>query len=240
MATILTTVTLPSTTGILRDAAQNTIVLGGALPQQGNTQPLVQAISRLYNRPAQSNVMLRPSTYISGNRSRAVAGCPVKFYDISNAMAGQPHGSPVAVDAFTLGAAGGAGPLPEECALVLTLRVANYTSLAVEAPDDSDADTGVERIRQRGSGRMYWGPFSLDASVAGDSGYARPAPNLINALGGSAQDFAAELATLGYTWRIWSREATAALPVASVQVDNAFDTQRRRGAPSTTRTSFVV
>lgn len=113
----------------------------------------------------------------------------------------------------------------------------------------------------RRRGRIYYGPigrsFSTTTATAGD---VRPTANVIAGLGENLTFFRNSLDVGGHEWVIYSRpyegrgEITrpgrAPLPpiparpgqaflVEQVWVDDAFDTQRRRGAGRTTRSFFV-
>jgi hypothetical protein len=46
--------------------------------------------------------------------------------------------------------------------------------------------------------------------------------------------------TLDTTWSVWSEANQTASPVRDGWVDDAWDTQRRRGLDSSARTTFVV
>lgn len=107
-------------------------------------------------------------------------------------------------------------PLPAEVALVMSYRAA-YVS-------------GVPQARRRG--RIYFGP--LDTACLHTDG--RPTVTCIDKL----QNFgnallAASTASTQWDWVVHSKVAGSSHNVVGGWVDNAFDTQRRRGVAVTTR-----
>lgn len=241
MAVILADVNLAASSGIVADDVHNTFILEGPVPVQGNTLPLTACFDSLYNREGATPINMKPASYISRSRTRAVAGCPIRYYDITAHLSGTPHGSPVAVDAITLEGSVGQPPLPDELALVVTLRAPAFEQYPVEAPDSGDPGTALDRPRARHSGRVYFGPFESNAlEAAAPTWHSRPLSTLQTALLDACEAFSDELSVAGYTWQIWSRVNAATYPVYTIQVDNAWDTQRRRGPRATARTSRVI
>lgn len=112
-------------------------------------------------------------------------------------------------------------PLPHEVAVVLSFR-ANFLS-------------GVPRARSRG--RIYFGPLATNALDA-QAFDGRPTAGLMNALAGAgAYLMSPAIADNPWTWVVHSELAGDATVVAGF-VDNAFDTQRRRGVRTSARTVF--
>lgn len=98
-----------------------------------------------------------------------------------------------------------------------------------------------ERNIPRNRGRIFIGPLSTNAGSAGLAGAGmRPADAFVNTLNAAA----ARLMTTGHLdptstdWGVWSRADLAFKVVTGGWVDNAFDTQRRRGVAATTRASW--
>lgn len=153
---------------------------------------------------------------------------------------------------LTFSATVGSNVTPGEVALCASFR--NNTG-AVVGGGNFDAPASRRR------GRIYFGPIDTSAMstatpVAGD---ARPGSNLLNGLLENTSNLrtGAGVSGAGYTWVIYSRpfegrgevvrpgrSTLPAIPARSGQayiveqcwVDDAFDTQRRRGAARTTRT----
>jgi hypothetical protein len=129
----------------------------------------------------------------------------------------------VAIEQFTLGAAVDGTRLPGEVAVVLS-----FHSLLTDVPEE----VGATRPGARHRGRIYFGPLntaSLDASTA----TVEPATNA--ALRGAALSF---MALTTAPWSQWSRADAVMRTITGGYVDNAFDTQRRRGIAATARTTF--
>lgn len=110
--------------------------------------------------------------------------------------------------------------LPSEVALCMSFQ--------------SSRVSGTSQARRRG--RVYIGPLG---SPAIDTATGRPAgafrTDLANA--GSAM-IAASDASTAYQWVVYSTVDDATHNVVTGWVDNAFDTQRRRGVAPTIRTTF--
>lgn len=118
-----------------------------------------------------------------------------------------------------------AGALPEEVALCLSFY--------------STPTSGVPAGRRRG--RIYAGPLATPAlglSEAGNGNRPKLAlrEGLANA-GGNLLDQSQSAAA--WSWAIWSGVDEVSREVVGGWVDNAFDTQRRRGVDLTARTTFV-
>lgn len=123
-------------------------------------------------------------------------------------------------------AASGTEPMPNECSIVLSYR---------GGPGGSGGGTTNKRRR----GRLYLGPWGHTAvfHTAGDKD-ARVSSTLLERIRDGAQLVADN--ALGLTWQQYSRADNVMTPVSAGFVDNAFDTQRRRGAPAGTRLTFAT
>ena len=147
----------------------------------------------------------------------AQTGHEIRFY----ALPGTPPNYPITNRFFDLSLQPSGTALPREVALVLSFQALK--------------SAGVNQRRRKG--RVYIGP--LDSS---GSGGERPTSalrsDLANAAVGLQTAFTA--LTLDTTWSIWSEANQTASPVRDGWVDDAWDTQRRRGLDASTRTTFVV
>jgi hypothetical protein len=139
----------------------------------------------------------------------------------------QPVGERVpVVDTGTLGATTADG-LPEEVSVCLTLQ-------------------GAPPVTPRRRGRLYIGPltdFSTNYTPANTSTPARP--NIVggSSLGATLAERAGALAisTADTPWCIRSTTPTENfVPIVGGYIDNAFDTQRRRGPDPTTRFEWAA
>lgn len=133
-----------------------------------------------------------------------------RVYDLGQT----PPREPFIVDVATPGESGGT-PLPQEVSLCLSLRT-----------DDRTA---------RGRGRLYLGPF-VTTALASSQGSVTPNSLLVTGIIDSANDVLGT--TENVTWGLISQRDGAAKVVIGGYVDNAFDTQRRRGQAPTSRTPF--
>nr|CRY96768.1 hypothetical protein [uncultured prokaryote] len=110
----------------------------------------------------------------------------------------------------------GTGPsLPTEVALVMSMHA---------APTSGE-------IQARRRNRIYLGPL-VTATVS--SGLVQSV--YLDRIAAAARDMLqASNASVTWTWSIWSPTNSEGYPVTGGWVDNAFDTQRRRGISATTR-----
>lgn len=234
--------TIPHTSGDPKDVFQNTFSFSNPIMDEVTMANFVAtAVTGFYN--AGGGAMGDPTplaSQIGVSASRAANACTLKVYDVTGLLDGSPHGSPIASYAWTLAAAGELTSMPEEVAAALTIRGVGWENQPVELPDDADPDTGVERIRQRYTGKVYLGPLISAAVVRDGAGRSLLSSEVRGRLGGASINMQAGLALNGIAWCVWSREAGLMIPVDVVQVDNAPDTQRRRGVRSTSRTTYDV
>lgn len=114
-------------------------------------------------------------------------------------------------------------PLPEEVAVCMSFRGV----LASGAPP----------ARRRG--RVYLGPLSTDISVEGTNLRARVDDSFRIAVREAYQDAAAELTTTGNDHCVWSSVDGVNRVVTDLWMDDAFDTQRRRGPRATNRLTWT-
>lgn len=115
---------------------------------------------------------------------------------------------------------GGGTPLPSEVAVCLSYY-------------------GTRNIPTQ-RGRIYWGPLNGGAgtlSVIG--GEARPSVNLRASLAASGAALASP-GQPGGNWVVWSRKLGTAFTITDGWVDDAFDTQRRRGVDPASRTTWTA
>lgn len=157
-----------------------------------------------------------------------VAAATIDLYDMRDPKPRIPR----VTHPFNL-AARGEGALPAEVALCLSM------SAALEA--------GANAARRRG--RIYLGPFAYSqASNAPTAGDSRPSSGVIAAILAAADvmatgnDGAARLAVYSPTTDPAGDGSPDAAwnDVVTLWIDDAWDTQRRRGAKATTRQQVTV
>lgn len=243
-ATVLSELVLPNISGLPADAAVNTAVLTAV--------DLATAVTG--SQGFWSDFMntqgvggFKVASFISQTISR-VTGATVKTFDISAALAGGPHGSPVDVFSFNLDAPTSAVDIPSEVAVCVSFH-ADLTGQVEEGAVDNAIPTpaqavrfgapavhsGRDRPRARRRGRFYIGPLSFGAVQTSGGAQCLVQPNLITALKDAASR---KIAANTYDWVVWSRRDAATHVITGGYIDNEFDTVRRRRIKTTTRTGF--
>lgn len=163
------------------------------------------------------------ASFISDQISRGINASKLNWYDLS---LNPPHVPTVTT--FTLSASGNSTSLPNEVALCGSFK--------------GDVVPGVPTSRQRG--RVYIGPLSLNAingtESAGDQRPTSGNTGIIDSIARSLKGLALAARTNSGDLCVFSPTNNALYPVTSIWVDDAFDTQRRRGARSTSRFSLAV
>lgn len=138
-----------------------------------------------------------------------------EFYRLSD----PPPRRPVVTYTWSV-TAWGTSTLPPECAIVLSYQAAPVS--------------GLPQARRRN--RVYLGPLSegvLDASGTIVASIVTSIKNAASTLLDTSD------AASTWTWAVWSPTNGTGADVASGWVDNAFDTQRRRGRDATFRSTFA-
>ena len=144
-------------------------------------------------------------------------GHEAKFYDLP----GTPPNYPFEEEVWNLASAPTGTSMPDEVAMCLSFQ-------GTRIP-------GIPQARRRG--RVYIGP--LDISWLNTDG--RPLQTRITNLANAATTLKSNLAALSPTvlLGVWSPTDGAAVAVNNGWIDNAWDTQRRRGRDATTRTLWT-
>jgi hypothetical protein len=221
MTVVLSRAELPHVSGLPRDTFVNDFVFESS--NLSNTLAISgPAVQDFYNVAHHGGNIL--AHFISLMVTRLVP-VTVKHYDITAHLDGSPHGAPVATTSFTLGSNTSTGDaLPEEVACVLSFH----------APYGTDQEeSGVIRPRARDRGRIYIGPF--DTAALNSTVNTTPSSILMTSILDGGRSL---LDLVGANWRQWSRAAARVQTVSDVWVDNAWDTQRRRGPRATARQMF--
>lgn len=244
---VLAQVVLPRRSGLAKDSVVNTYAIGGASSASpaGDLTDIAEAIYRIYiASPAETPGSSFSFLYMAGCLSNAVDGARVKLYDISAHLDGSPHGSPFMEVPFTLDTFSSAGSLPAEVACVATLEAVGRGNQLVERPDGIDPGFAPDRPRSRYTGRVFIGPLrdSSDVMTLDVNKEARISSALSLFLRRNIRDAAQSIHAIDPTYflGVWSRADEAIRSIDNVAVDDAPDTQRRRGCGATTRQRTAV
>jgi len=143
----------------------------------------------------------------------------VKFFDLSDPS---PR-VPIYDEPFTIStpATGTTASLPSEVALVSTFYALPESGVPV----------------QRRRGRSFIGPLSALANGTTANTPSRPAQALIEDVA-LAFETLMEVSNPDCSWGVYSRADGVVRPVVGGWVDNAWDTQRRRGVSATARETW--
>lgn len=112
----------------------------------------------------------------------------------------------------------GSGALPEEVAICLSYK----------------AESGSGLNPKRRQGRIYIGPLDTGV-ITTASGRTRLNVSTMDDILKPAQRLLSEWDAAGATWGVYSRVDNALYPITQFIVDDALDTQRRRGPARTAR-----
>lgn len=149
----------------------------------------------------------------------ATTGHSIKFYDTEGAAPNYPY----TTSTFDFTLAPSQPPLPSEVAVCLSLA--------------GKKEAGLPQARRRG--RIYMGPLMEDVNSGG-----RPSTSAKTALLDAGETLAAtvnDIPAIGTGfWGVWSPTNSDIVAIKTLSVDDAFDTQRRRGVASTSKTSVTL
>lgn len=152
---------------------------------------------------------------------------------VSDSMAATLNG-PALVKAYDMGDSIPRAPVYEST-FAFTPGTGNSlpSEVAICFSYQASRESGLTQARRRG--RLYIGPLNVGASDAG----GRPQGSLILRLAraGRALHAAAESSTT-WNWQVYSVADSTGHDIESGWIDNAFDTQRRRGIAPSSRTIF--
>lgn len=218
MPTLFAQVTIPNKDELNADAIVNTFNWTGVDDVEDMCTAILSRLQTFYN-TAPSGSTNQLSKFMSTELN--FPGARLKIYDASDPeprvpvfdeSMGLSQGTPVATS-----------NLPGEVSLCLS-----YSAKTV---------SGGNRRRRRG--RIYIGPLNTAAADTSSNVAARPNVNFQTCLKGAGLALA-EASTLGASWVVWSRKSSSAAVIHEGYVDNAFDTQRRRGVAPTSRMTWEV
>lgn len=233
MALVRAQVALAASNGLPEDVTVNTFHFSTGDVASSTLDDIASALTEFYTvvpigPPAGANAL-----YSFFSTEVAQNGHVIKFYNLDE----DPPRVPMQENTFNLPTAPNGDALPGEVACVLSFQ--------------ATPQSGLSQARRRG--RIFLGRLDKDSSTAG-----RPSSALMGTLASAGEDLLglSDGAAL-WTWIVYSapydgmvRDVDGNLvphptrsaypetfaPVANGWVDNAFDTQRRRGLAATART----
>lgn len=232
MATTRAVVSLPRQAGL--DSVVNVMhfkEIGGG--STATPADLTLKIAQFYNLALTSPTEVPIAGYLSGELSRATDSVHIQYYLVPDVRG--PVGAPYAEGFFTLGAlAGSAKSLPAEVAACLTFdsRLDTDASVPETVPGGPTGPEGDAHPRARRRGRIYLGPLNDTASSATGGGTAAvrvSAAFRSSAVRAFSENLADGLLPFNLVPAVFSPTDWIARRIVRVWMDDAFDTQRRRG-----------
>jgi hypothetical protein len=198
--------------GLPKDSVVNTLAfdVSGAGPSSSWMPDLAQLVYDAWTNASGSNGVL------TNYYGESLSGFgEIKVYDLGDA---EPRNPLILDTEFTPSSS--STPLPAEVALCLSFK------------------TTQGNANGRHRGRIYIGPLGGTAGVAKDSiGNSIPSTGLISAVSDLGKELYDRAEAADMPWSIWSRASNSLGHILATWVDNAFDTQRRRGTNATGRTA---
>lgn len=218
MPTLFGQVIIPHKDLLAQDAVVNTFNFTGVDDIEDMSTAIYTRLKSFYQ-DTTSTSSRAVNQYMSNELN--FPGARLKLYDASDP---EPR-VPVFDESMglTQGNIYGGWPLPGEVAICSSYRAA--------------AESGTNPRRRRG--RIFIGPLNANASTQSPNIAARPSSDAISTIAEASLRLA-EASTLGAAWVVWSRKNDSGSIIHSGYVDNAFDTQRRRGVEANSRGNWEV
>lgn len=175
------------------------------------------------------------SDYIGDQVLRTVNACSFSYY-FSPDIAPPPTqwGSPDAVVNWTIGPDDNVGVLPAEVAIVASFH-GDLTDIPETAANPTPPPA-IIRPASRRRGRIYLGPLNTAAGAQGGPNNDLLLSTVSAVVVAAMADLEADNDDL--QWVVYSPTGGELHQVVGGYVDNAFDTQRRRGSAATARFSW--
>lgn len=220
-------VKLNAVSGIPADAVENTFTFVTTDNLPANRIAIRGLLDTFYTQIPATGVKA-VGGWLGGSLDR-VALPSVTIYDVTAHLSGSAAGAPVSVLPFlhTLPAATGAA-LPAEVAACLSFH-GDY-GLTSEFGSHT-------RPRARLRGRIYLGPL-LQSTLTVDAVTNRVKLSTSAMIADTIKAATALKASVDPVWVVWSRTGASQVPVTGGWMDDAYDTQRRRGEAPIARSSF--
>lgn len=230
MTTVKVAAIMDAVTGIPEDAVQNTFHFhqagGDPVVMAGTATAAIQAFYTDANHASGRSV----SEFLSDEVSRAVGASVMKAWEVDEAAI---VGPPKRFDEtflfevpLVLDAAFDPASMVSEAACVLSVH---------GVLDGSDGD-------RRRRGRLYIGPLNTSAPESVATAPLRPGTTFRGVLVEGARSLFAVTDPTATDWVVTSRAELVLVsePITAGWVDDAFDTQRRRGPARTLRQTFTL
>ncbi len=190
--------------------------VSGTTVSAANAATITQKVIDFYKRPALPGSAI--TQFISQVISRSQDAHEVRVYDMGNPIPRQPITSTF----FSILSANSTTVLPSEVAIVLSLK----------------APVPIGGNPKRYRGRLYIGPLTTNVLGSSENGDVRiPSGTRQQLLDAAVGLMAGAAETIA--WGIWSEVDQELRRITSAYVDDAFDTQRRRGSKSSERTTIA-
>lgn len=207
MGQILCQVRLPARSNFPEDDAMNTFAFTGVAPVETQAELALERLREFYNDTAPTAA--EPlKNYLAGTHNPA--GMRIKVYDHDDP---EPR-APILDEGLGVSTADPVSDtnLPAEVALALSYAGA--------------PESGQSQARRRG--RIFLGPLNNGAGSGNSSIVYRPTSAFVVSCIQACKRLAA-VEPIGAQWRVYSRANQDFVLIDRGWVDNAFDTQRRRG-----------
>lgn len=178
-------------------------------------------------------------TYLGESINRSANAASIDCYATVDLDGSTPMGSPVHSQTWTVPTASAGDPYPEEVAAVLSYH-GDLTDVPVEQANPTPPPATI-RPQQRRRGRLYIGPLQVAAGATG-ANQSRPVAAFRTNCTVGFRLLAQAITAYNpiYSLGVWSKADADVYPVVAGWMDDAWDTQRRRGVEPTTRTTFTV
>lgn len=229
---------LAASSGIPADTAENVFHVGSFLdPGTIDPAPLMAAVRDFYivDQPGQTNFV---GNYINESVSRVANACTVLAYASDDLTGATPFGGPIGTLSFGMvGASTGSG-LPQEVAATISYN-ADVAGVPASQANPTPPPATI-RPQQRRRGRTYIGPLQNVAGAEVASQFL-PTATFMTDLTVAFKAMAEAINDPPDTYfGIWSKADAEVWQAIEGYVDNAWDTQRRRGIEASSRTLFTI
>jgi hypothetical protein len=246
-------ISIPAVSGVPRDGVKMDFSFSSSTTGESLAAKAPEILTALDSWLTGGAAGARIDELLSPSLSRVPLDVTYAVYDVGAHLDGSPGiGSPVATLQGGLHASASNASVVEEVAIVLSMRAdlgatierdPALTSIPTsEAAVDSGAPAthlGHARFKSRRRGRVYIGPLCSNA-VGQDTPSNRTRVDVAtrNLILARRSALVSPLTSF-WVLSVWSRRDAAMRPVVQMRIDDAFDTQRKRG-PRAVATSVIA